>query len=164
MIVLHFLKRVLESLFLHKYSGPIDLLSALSVSIFYSFVAGTVSHLNASRFAAWDVTFALGLTLFLIGETVNYAHHAILAKLRGNTKDYFIPRGGLFELVVCPHYLFEIIAWAGIVLASRHLFTFIAVIGMTLYLSARSIKTLKWYREKFNDFPENRKSLIPFVF
>ncbi|PPS03344.1 hypothetical protein GOBAR_AA17323 [Gossypium barbadense] len=36
----------------------------------------------------------------------NFYHHYLLSKLRTNgDKEYKIPKGGLFELAICPHYL-----------------------------------------------------------
>ncbi|MBA0725564.1 hypothetical protein Golax_022143 [Gossypium laxum] len=49
----------------------------------------------------------LGVVLFLIGISGNFYHHYLLSKLRTKgDKEYKIPKGGLFELVICPHYLF----------------------------------------------------------
>jgi len=159
----HFAKRCLEVLFLHKYSGPIDLATTLMIGTFYTLIAGFISYLNHWPLPAADNLFWLGLLLFFFGETANFAHHKLLADLRKNTSEYVIPRGGWFEYVACPHYLFEIIAWIGILLLSRHLFALIALIGMSGYLLARSLKTLAWYRQKFPQFPQQRKALIPFI-
>ncbi len=159
----HFAKRCLETLFLHKYSGPIDPFTTLAIASFYSLIAGFISFLNSWPLDAADNLFWLGLLLFVFGETANFGHHKILADLRRDTQGYVIPRGGWFEYVACPHYFFEIVAWAGLLLLSRHLFALIALVGMAGYLLARSRKTLAWYRQKFPHFPKNRKALIPFL-
>jgi hypothetical protein len=163
MIVFHFTKRTLETLLLHKYSGPIELFSALFISAFYSWIAGTISYLNSRQTTAWDSLVMLGIIIFIIGELGNFSHHLILARLRRNRNGYVIPQGGLFKYVACPNYLFEIISWVGIFAASRQLFTLLALIGMTGYLVARSLKTLRWYQVKFADYPKTRKALIPFT-
>lgn len=163
-ICVHFGKRCLEVLFLHKYSGPIDPLTTLAIASFYTLVAGFISFLNNWPLAAADNLFWLGLLLFAFGEVANFGHHKILADLRRDTHGYVIPRGGWFEYVACPHYFFEIVAWVGILLLSRHLFALVALVGMAGYLLARSRKTLAWYRQKFPNFPKNRKALIPFLF
>lgn len=41
-----FFERVLESLFLHRYSGPIDPFTTLMIAAFYSFCAGMIGWLN----------------------------------------------------------------------------------------------------------------------
>ncbi|RPH56748.1 MAG: hypothetical protein EHM81_12675 [Chloroflexi bacterium] len=159
----HFAKRCLEVLFVHKYSGPMDVLTTLAIGSFYTFIAAALGALNARPLSQPDPWFWLGLVLFLLGETVNLRHHKILADFRKDTRDYVLPRGGWFDLVACPHYLFEIIAWVGIAFMSRHLFAWIALIGMAGYLLARSLKTLAWYRQKFPGFPRERKALIPYI-
>jgi len=159
----HFLKRCLEVLFLHKYSGPIDVFSAVSIGMYYSLNASVISALNASPLARADGWVWLGLLFFTTGLAGNFLHHKILADLRMHTSEYFLPRGGLFDYVVCPHYLFELLTWLGIALLSRHLFAWLVLMGMTGYLLARSLNTLKWYRQKFPALPEERKALIPFV-
>lgn len=159
----HFGKRCLEVLFLHKYAGPIDPFTTLAIASFYTLLAGMLSFLNLQPLPAPDAWFWLGLLLFLAGETGNFYHHKLLADLRRETNDYVIPRGGWFEYTACPHYLFEIVAWLGMALLSRHLFAWIAWLGMTGYLLARSRNTLAWYRQKFPEFPKDRKALLPFV-
>lgn len=163
-LITHFGKRCLEVLFLHKYSGPIDPFTTLAIASFYTLVAGFLSYLNRWPLPAPDGLFWLGLFLFIFGETANFVHHKILADLRGASSEYILPRGGWFDYVVCPHYLFEIVAWLGILLLSRHLFALIALLGMAGYLLARSRRTLTWYRQKFPNFPSNRKAILPFLF
>lgn len=162
-IFIHFSKRVLESLFLHKYSGPIGIFTTFMIAGFYSLSAYLICTLNRQPLQSMDTWFYVGMALFIIGIVVNFIHHKILADLRKNTLDYIIPSGGLFNFVVCPHYLFEIIAWLGIFLVSRHLASLLVLIFIIGYLTARSIRTLKWYKERFSEFPAARKALIPFI-
>ena len=160
----HFIKRCLEVLFLHRYSGPMELFTTVNICIYYTLVASVIAALNHEPLSHPDLAFWLGALLFSGSETGNFLHHRILADLRQQTSAYVVPRGGLFEYAVCPHYLFEILAWFGLALMSRHLFTWLTVFGMASYLVVRSLKTLSWYQQKFPGFPRDRKALIPFVF
>jgi very-long-chain enoyl-CoA reductase len=162
-VAIHFSKRVLESLFLHKYSGPIGLFTTLIIAGFYSLAAYLIGYLNRQPLQAADIWFYIGMALFITGILGNFIHHKILADLRKNTLDYIIPSGALFNFVICPHYLFEIVAWLGIFLVSRHLASLLILIFIIGYLTARSIRTLKWYKEKFTDFPAARKAILPFI-
>lgn len=162
-VFIHFAKRVLESLFLHKYSGPISIFTTFMIASFYSLAAFLVGYLNREPFHSMDAWFYIGIVLFVIGIIGNFNQHKALANLRKDSLEYKIPRGGLFEYVVCPHYLFEIITWLGIFLLSRHLGALLVLAFIIAYLSARSIRTLAWYREKFKDFPTGRKGIFPFV-
>lgn len=162
-VVLHFMKRVLESLFLHRYSGPIDWSTTVLIACVYSLASGMLGFVNREPLPAPDLWFSVGVFLFVVGVAGNFYHHKLLADLRKNSLEYFIPKGGLFEYVVCPHYLFEILIWLGIALLSRHLVAFIILFFIVFYLSARALRVLKWYHEKFKDFPKDRKAILPFV-
>lgn len=163
-ITLHFVKRTLEVLFVHKYSGYMQTFTFVIIVVTYALIGGMISGLNVKAIPAMDALFYLGIVLFIIGEVGNYYHHKLLADLRSGTTGYFIPRGGWFKYATCPHYFFELLAWLGIVLMSRHLFTVLAFIAMFGYLTGRSIKTRAWYRERFKDYPADRKFMIPYPF
>ena len=52
------------------------------------------------------IAITAGIVLWILGESINFYHHAILANLRpSGTSGYVIPSGGLFHYIVCPHYL-----------------------------------------------------------
>ena len=162
-LFLHFAKRVLEVLFLHKYSGPIGLFTTLLISGIYSFAVFVVGGLNKMPLEKADGLFYFGILAFIVGSIGNFNHHRILAALRKDTFEYTIPMGGLFKYVTCPHYLFEIVAWFGIALMSRHLGAFLVLVFIIAYLSARAMRTLAWYREKFADYPAERKAIFPYI-
>lgn len=107
----------------------------------------------------------IGIPLFLVGIGGNFYHHYLLSELRSEgEKEYKIPRGGIFSLVICPHYLFEIIGFWGISCISQTLYSVCFSLGTTFYLMGRSYATRKWYESKFEDFPEDVRALIPFIF
>lgn len=106
-----------------------------------------------------------GIFLFLVGISGNFYHHFLLSKLRKEgDKEYKIPKGGLFDLVICPHYLFEIIGFVGISFMSQTLYAISFTLGTIFYLVGRSYATRRWYCSKFEDFSEDIKALIPYVF
>ncbi|MBN2549425.1 MAG: hypothetical protein JXB15_09725 [Anaerolineales bacterium] len=159
----HFVKRCLEVLFIHRYSGEIEVRSVYAIAIFYCFITGYAAYLHNQTIAQVDALFELGIGLFVAGELINFWHHKLLADLRkGNTK-YRIPQGGLFALVSCPHYLGELTAWLGLALMSRHLFLAIVFIGMTIYLVERALRTQTWYHRQFPNYPKSRKAILPFL-
>ena len=162
-VAIHFAKRVLESLFLHRYSGPIDPFTTVLIAMFYSLTSGMIGWVNNHPLPAPDVWFYVGMVIFVVGITFNFYHHKLLAGLRKDSLDYFVPKGGLFEYVVCPHYLFEIFTFLGIALLSRHLVAWLALFFIISYLTARSLRVLKWYHDKFKDFPIDRKAILPFI-
>lgn len=161
LVVLHFTKRCLEVLFLHRYSGPIDVLTVVHITAFYSGVCLLLGIWHERTVDGFDSLVIAGLVLYVIGQAGNFYHHLLLARLRDVNEGYFIPKGGFFECVDTPHYLFEIIAWIGVALCSRHLGAYLLVLLMIHYLAHRASRAHTWYLERFPDYPKSRKRLVP---
>ncbi|XP_057512952.1 uncharacterized protein LOC130795013 [Actinidia eriantha] len=167
-LTIHFFKRILEVLFVHKFSGGMSLDTAIIISVAY--FASTASMIYVNHLTLGfpepliDLKY-LGTLIFLIGIYGNFYHHYLLSKLRHKSeKGYKLPKGGLFNLVICPHYLFEILAFFGIFLISQTLLSLSCAVGSALYLAGRSYMTRKWYLSKFESFPVEVKALIPYIF
>ena len=166
-IILHFLKRQLEVLYLHKYSGKVSVGTSTFIGVYYALIS-TLICCVASPLPDANSSI-IGGSLFAIGSAGNFYHHWKLAQLRkGSTPSakYIAPKGGLFNYVAAPHYLFELIAWLGIAIASEHGNAFLNFVGMVSLLTGRSIGQNKWNRERFSveDWPLDRKNIVPFVF
>ena len=189
LVFIHFFKRVLETLFVHNYSGSMDFNSAIMIGTFYSLVSlliiGTAQPISFSSAPAtlavvhWSQQ--IGLQLFLVGECGNFYHHYLLRQLRSSSsndnkkndtkssshsKRYVAPTGALFEFVACPHYFFEIIAFVGIAFVSQHLHALLAALGMASYLCGRALNTLNFYQTTFDkmEWSRDKKAIVPFVF
>lgn len=168
-LTIHFLKRVLEVLFVHKFGGSGVVLDA-SIPIALSYFLSTVTMIYAQHLAAEIPEPSVdlknfGVVLFLLGIGGNLYHHYILSNLRGKgEKEYKIPKGGLFDLVLCPHYLFEVLGFVGVSCIAQTLYTLAYTVGTTMYLLGRSYSTKKWYLSKFEDFPKDAKVFLPFIF
>ncbi|KAJ3207291.1 hypothetical protein HDU67_007578 [Dinochytrium kinnereticum] len=177
MIMIHFAKRVFESMFVHVYSGKMALKVACMIATAY-----TITSVQTHFATAWSIAeepalftnqspivLAVGIALFAVGIIGNFYHHIIMASWRSGKsangeKKYVVPHGGMFGLVACPHYFFEILIWLGISVTSSSMFGYTGVVTATAYLAMRSVKTTAWYREKMEDYPKTRKHLIPYLF
>lgn len=110
-----------------------------------------------------------GVVVFAVGLAGNFYHHYLLSTLRAgdaggdDKKGYKIPTGGLFGLVTCPHYLFEIIGFFGFAMIAQTLYAFAVATGTAAYLAGRSCATRRWYQSKFDEFPARIKALLPYV-
>lgn len=168
-LTIHFLKRVLEVLFVHRFGGSgvaRDAAIPIALSYFLSTVTMIYAQYLSVEFSepSFDLKYA-GVVLFLLGIVGNFYHHYILATLRGKgEKEYKIPKGGLFNLVICPHYLFEVLGFVGVSCIAQTPYTLSFTAGTTLYLMGRSYATKKWYLSKFEDFPRDLKAFLPFIF
>jgi hypothetical protein len=166
MVLAHFVKRDLEVLYLHKYSGETELDAARLIGFMYALTAFMTCLVSVPTTYFSSDLFS-GLALFSVGSLGNLYHHYLLAQLRlSSSKKYVAPRGGLFNLVATPHYLFELIAWLGIAVASQQMTGYLNFLSMTMYLSARSRNQNEWNKNKFNEkeWPSSRKNMVPFIY
>ncbi|KAI8095011.1 3-oxo-5-alpha-steroid 4-dehydrogenase-domain-containing protein [Gilbertella persicaria] len=170
---LHFSKRVFEVCFVHIYKSNTNILTMLSVSSVYT--TTTLLDLLVIRqmpdYAFSDKLFTCGLLFFFIGEAVNTYHHWVLRQMRMNNNSqekYRLPRGGLFDYVVAPHYMGEQLSFIGFILTSQNVVALALKAFPLVYLSIRAKKTHAWYKAYLTDKHEKadirkRKNLIPFV-
>jgi protein-S-isoprenylcysteine O-methyltransferase Ste14 len=106
--------------------------------------------------------FFIGAAIFLAGFAMHFSADRTIRRLRGRGETgYGIPRGGMFRWVSSPHYLGEIIQWSGWAVLTWSaagtafaLFTF-------CNLAPRAFSNHRWYRERFPDYPVERKALVP---
>ncbi|XP_060630038.1 3-oxo-5-alpha-steroid 4-dehydrogenase 1 [Anolis sagrei] len=112
-----------------------------------------------------DPRFILGLIAWMSGLTINIHSDHILRTLRkpGET-GYKIPRGGMFEYVTAANYFGEVLEWFGFALACCTIESAAFAISTLMILGLRSYKHHEWYHKKFDDYPRNRKRLIPYLF
>lgn len=191
LLLIHFGKRCLETLFVHRYSGTVKAATAGFIGVFYSLVTLLISVMQAgvpaAIYAGADQVLGAALALYGAGELGNLWHHMLLARMREQPPPsasapsspqpptpsdgaaapsaYRVPSGGLFDYVTMPHYFFEITAWCGIALATQQLNACLVALGMASYLSGRAMATTRWYKDKFGkEWPEERRHLVPFVF
>ncbi|KAI8868969.1 hypothetical protein GQ42DRAFT_163762 [Ramicandelaber brevisporus] len=177
LFTLHFLKRELETLFVHRFShGTMPFTFVFKNSAHYWLLAGVNAGyfvygpwLSASSEAGQirsDPTFlAICVALFAFAEFSNLTTHIILRNLRPpGTRVRRIPRGYGFDLISCPNYFFEIMAWVVFSAMTGSwaawLFT-LAGGGQMVIWAQKKHKTYK--REFANEYPKNRKILVPFI-
>eukprot|EP00271_Cylindrocystis_brebissonii_P003316 TRINITY_DN14145_c0_g1_i1.p1 TRINITY_DN14145_c0_g1~~TRINITY_DN14145_c0_g1_i1.p1 ORF type:complete len:266 (+),score=16.19 TRINITY_DN14145_c0_g1_i1:35-799(+) len=109
--------------------------------------------------------FVIGSFIFLCGFCVNVWADSVLISLRKCSSDgsYKIPRGFLYEWVSCPNYLSEMVEWFGWALLTWSSSGFVFFLYTIANLAPRALQHHSWYRNKFDDYPEGRKALIPYL-
>ena len=111
--------------------------------------------------------FATGLILYSVGELGNLYTHLELRGLRSaEGKERGIPRGPLFQIVTCPNYMMESIAWVGVYLVSglswSVLIFLVVSVGQMLPWSKK--KELR-YRKEFGDKYKNKRyCMLPGIY
>jgi len=173
MLVAHFVKRELETLFVHKFSAATMpffnifknsahywLLSGFLIAYFTYWPTASTAHdphpVNA-------VVLYAGIACFLVGEVGNLYTHLILSSLRSKGgSERGIPKGIGFDVVTCPNYMFEALAWAGIWLTnwnwSTGVFVVVAVGQMALWAKK---KESRYRKELGGKYKKKRYSMIP---
>lgn len=142
-------------------------------------VTGMHGYLHAAFFtshathytSAWlcDPRFLIGLPIYAVSLALNIHSDAIVRGLRSRDevalgeRVYRIPRGGLFRWVSSPSYLTELTAWAGLALCTWSLAGVFIFAVSAANLVPRALSTHRWYRERFPDYPRERRALIPFL-
>ena len=101
--------------------------------------------------------------MFICGAIINFKSDNILIKIKAKNNDYKIPHGFFYNYISCPNYFGEIIEWFGFYVMTLSFPALIFMIWTIANLLPRALATHKWYKSKFNDYPKNRKAIIPFV-
>ncbi|KAG8697093.1 hypothetical protein FRC08_006747 [Ceratobasidium sp. 394] len=174
-------------------SHIIVLLAAMCFNLLNGSLMGTWLGAGArTGKARWDtapMSFYAGLAMFGLGLWGNIWHDEVLLKLRQSkerepesTPRYAIPYGGLYSLVSFPNYLCEWFEWAGFSLAASSIITplqedltvgrylgilvtppvLFTLVEIAIMLP-RALRGHKWYHEKFEDYPRDRKAVIPLL-
>ena len=166
----HYTYRTFIFPFLLKTRGKTMPLSIVASGFIYNTLNSYVNARSLTEFAEYpekwlgDPRFLLGTSLFVVGIGINIHSDQILINLRkpGDTK-YYIPKGGAFKWVSSANYMGEIMEWLGFAIASwsKAGLSFAFYTGSNLI--PRALKNHQWYKEKFSDYPEERKAIIPKV-
>jgi protein-S-isoprenylcysteine O-methyltransferase Ste14 len=167
---LHYVYRTFVFPFLIRAEGKtMPLVIALMAVVFNGLNAYVnarwISHLGTYE-TSWltDPRFLLGAVVFCVGMTINHRADATLRGLRepGET-GYKIPQGFLYRRISCPNYFGEILEWIGWAIATWSLAGVAFVVFTAGNLVPRALEHHRWYQETFEDYPKERKALLPFV-
>lgn len=168
LITAHFTKRELETLFVHRFStASMPFFNVFRNSAYYWLAAGVNvafwtyrSTAPAAGPSSPYITYP-ALLLFVVGELGNLSTHLTLRSLRssGGT-ERGIPQGWAFELVTCPNYMFEIVAWVGIALVSWSLSTIMFLTIGVSFMGAWGNKKEAKYRKEFGDRYRKKRFVI----
>lgn len=183
-LLMHLTRRSLECLFVHIFSPrSISLHNLVLMWAYYAaapfvllidLAAQSTDGILHPGLYGYDmiqvVIIGVGVEVFIIGSVMQfYAHHTLAA---GRTTEdgkvsheYFVPKGGLFDYISCPHYLAELIIYASFTLIAG--FTrgsLLVLLFVALTMGSQALKTHAWYRANFTKAQLGmRTAFIPFV-
>ena len=179
---LHFVRRTVEVLFVHRYKRRMPIIESAGAPIYYWFFAVWIAwsmRPQSGYKQSFLVLIILGTIIFLIGEIGNGICHIQLRKFRDEKRPSFVsnnmcrhvvPHGLLFNYVSCPHYFFEILTWTGFFVATWTLAAIVFLLATIITLFIYAYKKHKAYLQEFDGkdgieiYPAHRKALIPFIY
>ncbi|CAM9488090.1 unnamed protein product, partial [Ascophyllum nodosum] len=140
------------------------------------FASGWVSSVKVGQamIQAMKIRHAVALGAFFVGSARQHEAIKHLASLRtevgdgsAKTSSYAIPTAGWFKHVSCPHYFAELLIYlsflllagtSGRGLGQGYVVALLFVFANQAYVAGQAHA---WYRTKFEDYPRDRKRLVP---
>lgn len=170
---IHYAKRLLETLFVHRFSHATMPLRNLfkNCSYYWLFAMYVAYHINHPLYTPPSkLYFYVGLVTFAFSELGNLSIHLALRDLRppGSTvRKIPVATGNLwtllFNFVSCPNYTYEIGSWIGFTIMTSclpaGLFTLAGAYQMTMWALGKH----RAYKKEFSQYPKVRKAIFPFI-
>jgi very-long-chain enoyl-CoA reductase len=172
LLILHFLKREYETIFVHRFSNAT--MPAFNIfknsGHYWVLAGGNIAYWvfrpdsNAATGHVNPTLLYIGIALYVFGELANFNAHLVLRDLRRpGTTERGIPSGFGFSTVTCPNYFFEAVSWVGVYLASGlswSVLFFIVVASAQMAVWAQ--KKERRYRKEFGDkYKRKRFVMLP---
>ena len=169
--VIHYVHRSFIFPFRIRTGNKKSPLSIVLMAVFFNFFNGFFNgyylgnlYLINNDYWPGNPLVVVGTILFFTGMGINLHSDQILINLRKrHPGEYMIPYGGFFRWVSSPNYFGELIEWLGFALMVNSLPAFSFFIWTAANLVPRALSNHAWYREKFEDYPPERKAIFPFL-
>lgn len=171
----HYIKRILETIFVHRFSHStmpmMNLFKNCSYYWGFAFYVGYyINHPLYTPALFKDLQIYLGLLGFVIAELGNFSIHIALRNLRPpGTTERKIPKPTsnpftlLFDQVSCPNYTYEIAAWVSFSVMTQCLPALLFTLAGGGQMIIWALGKHRNYRKEFPNYPRGRKAIIPFV-
>jgi len=168
----HYLKRIFETLFVHRFSNATMPITNLfkNCAYYWGFAAYVSYHVNHPLYTSPSENQVLGgLIAFAICELGNLSVHWALRCLRpAGSKVRKIPRATsnpltmLFNFVSCPNYTYEFGAWVSFAVMTQCLPALIFCGAGMYQMTVWALGKHRNYKKEFPDYPR-RKAILPFL-
>ncbi|KAK7194546.1 enoyl-CoA reductase [Novymonas esmeraldas] len=167
LFIAHFVKRELESMFVHKFShATMPMRNIVKNCVYYwsfaAFIGYVLCHPSFTQTSNLQSNF--GAVLMIVNEVLNFAVHYQLSTMRKSDGDTSrnVPKGPLFALVSCPNYFFEIMSWVAFSLGTN-------MLSSWFFTFAGFVQMANWAKKKHSGYvktdPANKKkaAILPFI-
>lgn len=173
MSTFHYLKRILETILVHKFSQDTLPISQLAKNCIYywglyGLFCGNYVFLCTDECVGYNPLgnfryfFAF---LFFCAEIKNLKCHLIQRDLKdANRGEKGIPHGEGFELVSCANYFWEIVCWFCFSVFIWHWSLIVFTVAGAYVMTGWALKRHSNYKKIFGDrYPKNRKAIFPYI-
>uniref|UniRef100_G1T7M8 Trans-2,3-enoyl-CoA reductase-like n=1 Tax=Oryctolagus cuniculus TaxID=9986 RepID=G1T7M8_RABIT len=171
---MHYIRYLLETLFVHKVSaGHTPLKNLIKGCAFYwgftSWIAYYINHPRYTPPSFGNRQITVSAINFLICEAGNHFINVMLAHPNhtGNNASFpspnYNPFTWMFFLVSCPNYTYEIGSWISFTVMTQTLPVGIFTLLMSIQMSLWAQKKHKIYLKKFDSFVHRKSAIIPFI-
>ncbi|XP_024136204.1 very-long-chain enoyl-CoA reductase [Oryzias melastigma] len=171
----HYLKRLIETIFVHRFShGSMPLRTIVKNCLYYwgfsAWLAYYINHPLYTPPSYGELQVHYAMLLFVICELGNFSIHLSLSHLRGDRcrgRRFPVPSKNpftwLFFLVSCPNHTYEVGTWVSFSIMTQCLpvavFTLLGFIQMTIWAKGKH----RAYNREFKDYPAVRVAIIPLI-
>ncbi|XP_036083787.1 trans-2,3-enoyl-CoA reductase-like isoform X2 [Rousettus aegyptiacus] len=171
---IHYIRYLLETLFVHKVSaGHTPLKNLIKGCAFYwgftSWIAYYINHPRYTPPSFGNRQVIISAINFLICEAGNHFINVVLAHPNHTGTNACFPSPNynpftwMFFLVSCPNYTYEIGSWISFTVMTQTLPVGIFTLLMSIQMSLWAQKKHKIYLKKFNSYMRRKSAMIPFI-
>jgi len=166
--LLHYIHRSFIYPFVIDMTNP-----KMPISIAISAFSFNIVNVNLQAFGIYYLTeyssdwinnniFYLGLIVFFIGMYINIkSDYLVIALRKSKGPGYHLPTKFMHKYISSPNYFGEIIEWLGWAVLTWSVAGAVFALWTIANLLPRAFAHHQWYKEKFPDYPKNKKAIIP---
>lgn len=171
MLVGHYLKRELETVFVHRFSNATMPFFNIFKNSFHYWIlngCGIMYFLlhplyTAPEWCSEEIAYGL-FGAFWVFELMNFACHVTLRNLRKpGTTERNIPYGWGFGMVSCANYFWEALCWITFSVMTQVLGAYFFTLCSAGQMFIWAKKKHSNYKKEFPDYPKGRTAMIPFI-
>lgn len=171
----HYVKRILETFFVHRFSkGTMPIRNLFKNCSYYwafaFFISYYVNHPLYTPASFGKLQMYFGLIGFILSEIGNFSIHIALRNLRPpGSRERKIPRPTsnpftcLFDFLSCPNYFYEVLSWVFFSIMTQCLAALLFTLAGFYQMAVWALQKHKNYKKDFPDYPRQRKAIVPFL-
>lgn len=168
--VFHYGKRILESLFVHSFSRDTMPIKNLYVNVFYYWLLFGISCgysiFNNSYTGELNTLKYLYLSMFFVFEFFNFKCHMMQKKAKEESKGEYkiLPGNYGFQWVSCANYFWEFLSWTAFSLFTGTWNSWVFTLCGFSIMTKWALEKHRNFKNLFgNEYPKNRKAMLPFI-